>query len=292
MQITDTTGSTASDRARRQMLLLAFGAFIVVFILWQVADNSPLLYPFRLLVTFVHEAGHGVSAILTGGNFISFEVQRSGAGVAATAGGSRFVILQMGYLGAALFGAILLFAANRVKRVQIVAFATGVFFLGVGLLFTRGGGTTLLMGAAIAIGLWALSGVAGRTSERATLFLKIASLVALLITLVLVWGNTALMVGVIAGALLFALGIFGSKQITIFVLNALALIVGFNALNDIIGLWSNQEARLGNTPNDALALANFTNLPVALWIIIWIVLAIAMMAAAVYFGVLRHARQR
>src|SRR5947199_6032174 len=78
---------------RRQALLLAFGAFVVVFFLWQVSGSSPILFPFRLLVTFVHESGHGLAAILTSGTFYSFEIYGNGAGVAFTGGGNPLVVI-------------------------------------------------------------------------------------------------------------------------------------------------------------------------------------------------------
>lgn len=280
-----------STKTNRQALLLAVGAFLLVFILWQVAENSILLYPFRLLVTFVHEAGHGLSAILTGGTFVKFEVQASGAGVASTAGGSRFVILQMGYLGAALFGAILLYAANRAPRARLVAFVAGLFFIGVGLLFTGGGSTLLIVGVVVAVALWAISEAIERNAPRNARMLEFGAVVALLITLFIVRDNVALVTGIIAGTALIAISAVASRQVTLFVLNFLALIVGFNALNDIIGLWNNQMARLGDVPNDALAIAQFTNLPVQLWILVWIGLAFAMMGLSAYFAFIRPLRR-
>jgi hypothetical protein len=282
-----TPNEQPSARKHWQILLLAFGAFILVFVLWQVADNtSPILYPFRLLVTFVHESGHGLSAVLTGGQFLKFTVFQNGAGVATTGGGNRFIVLQMGYLGAALFGAVLLYAANRTRRVQLLTFALGAFFIGCALLFT-GSGSIFLVGVGVALVLWLIS---GQFKEKARL-LQIGAAVVLLGTLILVGGNIALIVGIVAGALLIALGAYASRPVTIFVLNVLALIVGFDAINDILGLWNNQSARLGNTPNDALAVAQLTNTPVQFWILLWIGLVLVMMGASLYFAFIRPARR-
>src|SRR5512141_1767924 len=120
------TQSLTNSRGRT--LLIAGGAFVLVYFLWQWTSQSPVLYPLRLFVTFVHEAGHGLAAILTGGRFEGFQVFPNGAGLALTRGGSPFLVLQMGYLGAALFGAILLYATNRTKHVNLVALVIGVFF--------------------------------------------------------------------------------------------------------------------------------------------------------------------
>lgn len=62
-------------------------------------------YPFRLLLTTVHELGHGLTALLTGGRFERFLISSNGSGLAYTSGGWRLLIVPAGYLGTALFGA-------------------------------------------------------------------------------------------------------------------------------------------------------------------------------------------
>jgi hypothetical protein len=266
------------SRTRGQTLLLAIGAFVLVFVLWQT--SSSILYPFRLFVTFVHETGHGLTAILTGGQFIRFEVFANGSGVATSAGGSRILIPQMGYLGAALFGAVLFYATNRVQHVNVVAAVVGLIFAGCAILFTGTARVTLLIGVVTAIGLWML---ADRLSERANL-LRALSGAAVAVTVLIVRSEIALIVGIVGGALLVALGVFAPRGVTIFVLNFLAFITGFNAINDIWSLMNARGARLGDVPNDALTMANSTSTPVEAWIILWTLLAIVMMGVSIYFA--------
>ncbi len=132
------------------------GALVLTILLWQLPDllHEPrlrvLVYPFRLFVTLVHEMGHGAAAALTGGSFQSLDVMWTGAGLAWTAGGMRFVIIQAGYLGAALFGAVLLMLANRLKDPRALTALLGVLCGGTPLLLARPGGwTTRLIGAAV-----------------------------------------------------------------------------------------------------------------------------------------------
>ncbi len=268
---------------RTRTLMLAGGAFLLVFVLWQWSSQTVLLYPLRLFVTFVHETGHGLTALITGGRFDHFEVLSNGAGVAYTAGGSPFLVLQMGYLGAALFGAILLYAANRVQRVNAVAAIVGLFFASCAVLFTGSGRIALLVGAVCTIGLWLLS---DRFKRWQGVLRALAGL-AVLLTVVLLGSEVALAVGIIGGALLIALGIFASRPVTIFVLNILAFITGFNAINDVWSLMNNRMASLGTTRNDALAMAQFTNVPVEFWIVLWTGLAIIMMGVAIYLSFIR-----
>jgi hypothetical protein len=126
-----------SKTERRRSLLLAALAFVIVMIVWQVPDLSTLLYPFRYFVTTIHELGHGIAAMISDGRFIRYEVFQSGAGVATTAGGSRLLVIPAGYVGTALFGASLLFLANRTRRTNIIAVALGIGFGLLTLLFAR-----------------------------------------------------------------------------------------------------------------------------------------------------------
>ncbi|MBI5670148.1 MAG: M50 family metallopeptidase [Chloroflexi bacterium] len=144
------------DAAHRRNLLIVAVAVVMVFFLWNVPQLDALLYPFRLFVTYVHEAGHGLMAILTGGRFLHFEILPGGSGQAITAGGSRALILPAGYLGAALFGAALFYAVNRFHRTRAIALGLGVALMVVSLAFGRFSVTALLVGlafGAVLIGL-------------------------------------------------------------------------------------------------------------------------------------------
>ncbi len=66
-----------------------------------------ILYPINLLVTFLHEFGHALGAIITGGSVMEINVSQSGAGFTRTRGGNLPIILMGGYLGSALFGNLL-----------------------------------------------------------------------------------------------------------------------------------------------------------------------------------------
>lgn len=61
-----------------------------------------------LFVTYLHELGHVIGALLTGGTASSLQVNMDGSGVATTAGGIRSVVEAAGYLGSILFGNLLL----------------------------------------------------------------------------------------------------------------------------------------------------------------------------------------
>ena len=116
---------------RRQSLKVSFLALIFALLIWSIwqspqqsapqaepgflqATISSLLWPVRLFVTFVHEAGHAIATLLTGGIVEGFTVLPDGQGYAQVGGGYRALSLPAGYLGAALFGSALFFLTSRI----------------------------------------------------------------------------------------------------------------------------------------------------------------------------------
>jgi hypothetical protein len=66
-----------------------------------------------LLVTFLHELGHALAAIATGGHVVALRVNLDGSGVCTTSGGIQAIVLMGGYLGSVLFGNIMLYVGIR-----------------------------------------------------------------------------------------------------------------------------------------------------------------------------------
>jgi hypothetical protein len=86
---------------------------------------GPLAYPLRLLTTIVHELGHGLAALLTGGAFLRFVVFPDGSGLAYTSGGIPWLIIPAGYVGAALVGAALIGVGRSVRASRLALGAIG-----------------------------------------------------------------------------------------------------------------------------------------------------------------------
>lgn len=66
-----------------------------------------VLYPVTLLVTFLHEFGHALGAILTGGTVEAMQINPDGSGYTVSRGGSAAIVLMGGYLGSAMLGNLL-----------------------------------------------------------------------------------------------------------------------------------------------------------------------------------------
>ena len=72
-----------------------------------------ILYPITLLVTFLHEFGHALGAIITGGSVEALVINEDGSGYTKTLGGIASVILIGGYVSSAILGNLLFFIGAR-----------------------------------------------------------------------------------------------------------------------------------------------------------------------------------
>jgi len=102
----------ASTRRRLGLVLLALLAVVA----W---DNVVLL-PLRILVVVFHEAGHALTALLTGGEVLSISVSANEGGLTMTRGGSSLLVLNGGYLGSLLAGVALLWLSRKDGRGRAV----------------------------------------------------------------------------------------------------------------------------------------------------------------------------
>lgn len=152
---------------RRQTLLVSALAFAAVFFLWNQREAEMLLYPLRLFVTFVHEAGHALAALISGGQVQGFAVNANGSGEAVTAGGNRALILPAGYLGAALFGSVLFLLGNRAPRwASGIAMALGAILIVITILYARPDSSGLPVALAIGVGFGTIMLLIGAKAPR------------------------------------------------------------------------------------------------------------------------------
>src|SRR5206468_4921230 len=95
--------------ARRLLVAATAAALILNFI----PGAEIAFYPLRLFATFVHEGGHALATILTGGSVESIALARDGSGVTLSRGGFLPLIYSAGYLGTAAIGALALLMSRR-----------------------------------------------------------------------------------------------------------------------------------------------------------------------------------
>lgn len=75
----------APDREELPSFRKAFwGAALLSLVLWIIPFGGLLIYPVTVLATWAHELGHGLTALLVGGELDSLELFAGGGGVAHT----------------------------------------------------------------------------------------------------------------------------------------------------------------------------------------------------------------
>ncbi len=116
------------------VLFRVIAALVLYFLIkYLVPFGSTILYPINLLVTYLHELGHALGAVFTGGSVESLQVNPDGSGVCWTRGGNRAIILMGGYIGSALFGNILFYVGVKMPKAAkflLILLAIGMVFSG------------------------------------------------------------------------------------------------------------------------------------------------------------------
>lgn len=234
--------SSKNTPSTTETLQLIGLAGVATALLMLIPGLDLLNYPFRLLLTMVHELGHGLAAMLTGGEFIRFVVFADGSGLAYTAGGWRFFVIPAGYLGTALFGATLILLGRNPQWSRV---ALGVM------------GTAVLM---------------------LSLFYGIPSI----FSPQLLWGVLTTSTGLVFGTLFLLLALMARPAIIIFCTHFVAIQAGLTAFSDIfvvIGLAA-QWGQV--TSNDAQSMANLTYIPAIVWALLWAVMALILISGSIW----------
>jgi|SRR5687768_5029447 len=152
--------------ARPQVTTLLMATALSV-LLWFLPYAELLTYPFRIFVTFIHEGGHALASLLTGGSVHSLTVSLDGSGEVYSANGgllSRMFVSSAGYLGAMAFGALLLWLVRVKVKAAAVLVGSGALILLLTVFFgflapvwhmSLPGLFTLVAGVALPLGLFA-----------------------------------------------------------------------------------------------------------------------------------------
>lgn len=165
-------------------LLLAVAVSVV---LWFIPFADIVTYPFRLFVTFIHEGGHALATILTGGEVRGLQVSPDGSGLVYSAGGGRLaglLVASAGYLGAMAYGAGLLVLVRRAVAARATLFVTAAYVLALAILFGWRNAFTVAAGTLIALGLAAVARwAAPKVASFLVGFLAVQCIVAALLDL-------------------------------------------------------------------------------------------------------------
>jgi hypothetical protein len=232
-----------SHDARPQARVLLFAAALSI-LLWFIPFAEILTYPFRLFVTFIHEGGHAIAALVTGNSIESLSIATNASGETYTSQGgtlSQIFVASAGYVGAMAYGALLLVLIRRsvAARVVLIGSAAVVFAL------------TLIYGFIKPIMSGALSGIP---------FTLLA--------------GTVLSVGLIMVAR------FAGARLATFFVSFLAVQCILNALLDLKTVFFLSSPFATAVPTDAVNMASATGIPAFFWTVLWIVISVGILGLA------------
>ena len=150
---------------RLELRTLAF-ALLASLLLWNLPFGGVLLYPFKLLATWLHELSHGLAMILTGAGFDHVLIYRDTSGLAygsAAAGGvSRAAIAAAGYMGTPLWGAVLLVVTPNARLARWALLLLAGLLIGTAL-------TVINRADGDAFGPWAVGAIGAACAAAALL---------------------------------------------------------------------------------------------------------------------------
>ena len=248
-----------SPDARPQVRTLLI-ATAITLALWFIPYAEILTYPFRIFVTFIHEGGHAIAALLTGNSVASLSVATNTSGETYTTNGgliSQLFVSSAGYIGAMAYGTLLLFLSRRAVAARFVLLGTSIFILALTVIF------------GLFKPLWS-----GSWDRMAGIpFTLVAGLV-------------------IAGALI-AIARYASPRVASFFTSFLAVQCVLNALTDLKTVLFLSSPFGASVPNDAQNMANATGVPSFFWAVIWIGISLALLSMAMrFYAISKHPPQQ
>lgn len=108
-------------------------AIAVSFIASLTPSALPLLYPFKLFTTWVHECSHALMTVLVGGRVMAVTIEPDTSGLTHSlvpaSRGAGALVASAGYLGASLVGCFLMAATRVERRARTILYSVGACML-------------------------------------------------------------------------------------------------------------------------------------------------------------------
>jgi hypothetical protein len=148
-------GAFPVDSSWHRQRAIAIG-LLVSLALWHLPFGGLVLYPFKLLATWMHEMSHGLVMLLSGAGFDRMEIYRDTSGLAFGQHGvdraGRAAIAAAGYMGTPLCGAVLLVLGQSSRSARrILAGLAAVMALSTALWIHNDFGVTVMTASTAAL---------------------------------------------------------------------------------------------------------------------------------------------
>ena len=92
-----------------------------LFVYYLGGSARQLLFPVIWMVAFLHETGHAIAALVSGGEVVALQINPNGSGLTTSRGGNVGLILMGGYIGSAFLGNLLFYIGMRRKTMAQMA---------------------------------------------------------------------------------------------------------------------------------------------------------------------------
>lgn len=134
-----TIGKKAIDRGIIYLIIIG----LATAVLWQFQIGRFILYPFTILGTWFHEMGHGLSAIILGGNFIRLDIFSDASGIAVHSDNSylgalgRALIAAGGPIGPTIAGSLFVVGSSKKNLTRLILFLLSLVLIISDILWVR-----------------------------------------------------------------------------------------------------------------------------------------------------------
>ena len=129
--------ATTVHRQKGSLNLRRLGWFSFIALASVFLWLTPALYPLKTFVVFVHETGHALASVLTGGQVLTMVVTPFESGYVQHMGGNSLLVASAGYVGSALFGGGMLLLSGRQRLASQTFTSLACLFALVTLCFVR-----------------------------------------------------------------------------------------------------------------------------------------------------------
>jgi hypothetical protein len=228
-------------------------AATISVVLWFIPFAEFLTYPFRIFVTFIHEGGHALAALLTGNSVASLSVATNASGETYTTYGgiiSQVLISSAGYVGSMAFGALLLILIRKAVAARIVLLSCAILVFGL----------TMIYG--LFKPLFWMNGLSGIPFT--------------------------LLAGLFISGGLVLIARFASARVATFFVSFLAVQCVLNALFDLKTVFFLSSPFAPAVQTDAMNMSHATGIPALFWTVAWIGLALGILWFAMRLYVARR----